>query len=926
MKNVDPKSRSVQQLAEVLASLSASSSAQIARQRGIAQIAEGFDCEIAVLISQGAAVASVGYPSDRPITAEILEVAAKGGGEIDVAGVGLCSAVAVPVPITLDCRVLLARSGTEGFTREEVSLLGSLGRILATVLDTMQLRDTVRRNEQQLADAQRVARLGSFEWDLVALRGSWSDGLYRILGIDQDRPRPDLGVFLGFIHPEDRRGVQHRVQLALAGDRVDDMEYRIVRPDGDIVWVRARSEVVRDAQGQPVLFRGTLLDVDKARAVDETLRATTARLELLGAMATAANEASELVAVLDFAVNKLCEHTGWTAGRAFMPGEFASRGPLVAEVCATKAPAWSPNSFAFPVLIGTEVTCVLELTADQSVTPDDALYETIDHVATQLSRVAERERSNRELAAARDAAMESSRMKSEFLATMSHEIRTPMNAVIGLTGLLLNTDLDDRQMQYAEGVESAGEALLAIINDILDFSKIEAGKLELDECDFDLVQVIEEAVSLVALTAHRKGLDLVCHPALELPTDVRGDPAHLRQVLLNLTANAAKFTSEGEVVVRASLDAELDSSVVVRFDVYDTGIGIAEDVRSRLFEPFSQADASTTRKYGGTGLGLAICRRLVDAMGGEIGVDSELGKGSDFWFTVPLRRQSRRQGALPVPSHAHVRVLVADGNAAVRSALCDRLTSWGAICNQAPDGPTALEILHAAAARHEAFDFLLADEGFVNREGAPVVSAVDADSALRGLRVITLTRDTMGNRVITPISDCVATALTKPVRVSQLREVMTSPALTRPARPRNSRPLANRTESRGHVLVVEDNATNQLVAVGILRFLGYRADVAANGFEALEAMERTVYDAVLMDCQMPEMDGYTTTGLIRNNETASGRHTPVIAMTAGATEVDRGRCLAAGMDDYLAKPVKTEHIDAALRRWAVPPQIVAAAR
>jgi CheY-like chemotaxis protein len=462
--------------------------------------------------------------------------------------------------------------------------------------------------------------------------------------------------------------------------------------------------------------------------------------------------------------------------------------------------------------------------------------------------------------------------------------------------------------------------LLAIINDILDFSKIEAGKLELDECDFDLVQVMEEAVSLVTLTAHRKGLELVCAPDLDLPTDLRGDPAHLRQILLNLTANAAKFTSQGEVVVRASLETELDSSVIVRFDVIDTGIGIAEGVRSKLFLPFSQADPSTTRKYGGTGLGLAICRRLVDAMGGEIGVESALGHGSDFWFTVPLRRQARRNAA-PLTLLQGVHVLVADPNQTARDTMSARLNSWGVRAETAADGEAALELLRAALANEDAFDLILADETLHNAEGAPLPDAIDVDRSLAGLRVVSLTRDALGTRNAT--SDRVAASLNKPVRLAQLREVLVAPAHPRLTPPPKPTPLANRAESRGHVLVVEDNATNQLVAVGILRFLGYRSDVAANGYEALEAMERTVYDAVLMDCQMPEMDGYTTTEIIRKNERSS-RHTPVIAMTAGATEVDRERCLAAGMDDYLAKPVKTEHIDAVLRKWALPREVAAA--
>ncbi len=791
----------MQQLAEVLGSLGASSTEQAARQAGVEQIAEGFESEVGVLVHNGVAVASIGLRADSPVPSEIMEIAAGDGGIVDIAGAGRCSTVVVQVPVDGDCHLVLARSGDEGFGPEEVSLLRSLGRILATSLDMLRLRDAVRRNEQQLADAQRIARAGSFEWDLVNLTTSWSDGLYRILGFGDERPQPEIGVFLSFIHPEDLPAVQQRVQLALAGSEVDEIEYRVVRKHGDIVWVRARSEVLRDNAGQPVIFRGTVLDVNEAKAFEA------------------------------------------------------------------------------------------------------------------------------QLAAARDEAMESSRMKSEFLATMSHEIRTPMNGIIGLTGLLLSTDLDERQLQYAEGVESAGESLLAIINDILDFSKIEAGKLELDECDFDLVQVLEEAMELVALSAHRKGLELICLPALDLPSDVRGDPAHLRQVLLNLTANAAKFTGQGEIVVRASLEAELESSVVVRFDVVDTGIGIAEESRTRLFEPFSQADPSTTRKYGGTGLGLAICRRLVDAMGGELGVESTPGEGSNFWFAIPLRRAatgSRHNGGVLSVAHPEMKVLVADLNETLRTALCGRLTAWGVECEMAEDGAAVMDVLRNAAARRQPFDLLLADELLLTQDGMPLVDAIDVDIALDRLRVIPMTRAAAGPR-LTPSHSRIVTTFTKPVRLARLRELLASPGLPRTTPPRHATPLANRADSRGHVLVVEDKPTNQLVAVGILRFLGYRADVAANGYEALEAMTRTLYDAVLMDCQMPEMDGYTATDLIRKDEGAA-RHTPIIAMTAGASELDRERCLAAGMDDYLAKPVKTEHLDAALRKWATTTQSAAIAR
>jgi len=378
-----------------------------------------------------------------------------------------------------------------------------------------------------------------------------------------------------------------------------------------------------------------------------------------------------------------------------------------------------------------------------------------------------------------------------------------MNGVIGLTDLLLGTQLDVGQRQYAEGVQAAGEALLSIINDLLDFSKIEAGKLDLETVGFDVVRVVEEVAGLMGQSAQHKGLQLVTSCAPDLPTAVLGDPARLRQVLLNLSSNAVKFTEAGEIALRARLDRSASSEGSstpataghIRFEVVDSGIGIAEGDVLRMFEPFSQADASTTRRFGGTGLGLAISRRLVRAMGGELGVDSELGRGSTFWFRVPL-----------------------------------------------PPSPTL-----AALTR------------------LPVLQAVIADG---------LSDDAPG--------------------------AVSAPEVT--------------ADARRRVLVVDDSPINQMVACGILKRLGYGADIAADGLEALEALQHTEYAAILMDCQMPRMDGYSATGEIRSREDGT-RRIPVIAMTAGAIDGDRERCLAAGMDDYISKPVKPKDVEGALGRW-----------
>jgi two-component system sensor histidine kinase/response regulator len=758
---------------------------------------------------------------------------------------------------------------------------------------------------------------------------SWNKGAERMYDYSAEEV---MGKHISVISPPGSKdSIPQLLGRIGGGERIEHFETVRVAKGGRRIDVSLTVSPIKDAAGRTVGAASIARDITKRkqaeRQIEQQLAAIKASMDGIAVL----NPRREFVFLNDsYARINACDNTDDLIGERLEDRYSEQELRRLREAvlpAVEKTGRWRGEALAKK--------------CDGTTYPQEVALARLEDggLACVIRDITKRKQSESELAAARDSALAAARMKAEFLANTSHEIRTPMNGVIGMTGLLLDTELDPLQREFAESIKSSAHALLKIINDILDFSQIEAGELRFERLEFDPRATVESAIDVVAERAQSKEIELISFVDSGVPAHLCGDPLRLRQVLVNLVGNAVKFTERGEVFIGVSAESETPSHVTARFVVRDTGIGISRAGRQQLFRPFRQADGSTTRRYGGTGLGLVISKHIVELMGGEIGVESAEGQGSTFWFTARLEKKKGGAGVTAAPTEGAalggVRVLVVADNQTLRETLRRQMRSWGVRDGGAAGGAEALATLRQRAAAGEPYDLAVLDVELSGTDGMSLADEIKSDPAIASTRLVLLIPLGRQRAVARSRDYGVAAWLTKPVKQSQFLNSLLAAAaaddtaepsrpdksVRRPSQGPHTRPRQDGAEGENvtaRVLVVEDNPVNRQVALYQLQRYGYRVLAVTNGREALEALTADDYDLVLMDCQMPEMDGYEATAEIRRRE-GRRRHTAIVGVTAHAFEADRERCLAAGMDDYLSKPVEPAHLRSVLAHWLDAP-------
>jgi PAS domain S-box-containing protein len=869
-------------------------------------------------------------------------------------------------------------------TPEDAALASQFAAQAAIAIENARLFEALHVSEERYALAVRGSNDGIYDHDLVSNTLYWSPRMKEMLGYADGELEIDLDTFISFLHPDDVEQAKLVLQSDWRTDRIPhELEQRMRTKSGEYRWFVTRGQGVWDDSGQLVRIAGSVTDITERKRMEEHLQRAkeelqkqNSRLEALYWVGQMINSTLRPDVVLDRLTDEAMRVTRATRGQVlvvheeqgcyerrslygFSPEEaerartiplpldqgvngraYVTHQPIRVDDVQAE-PGYFPliastrTELAVPIIRDGQVLGNLDLQSPEAGAFRDADMEYLSaltgHVAIALTNarlyqqaqqeIAERLRVEEKLRQAKEAAEVATRAKSDFLANMSHEIRTPLNAVIGLAEILSDTELTGEQREYAEVIRTSGDTLLTIINDILDFSKIESGRFELEHRPFNLRDCLEEALDLVAPKAAEKGLEMACIVDEQTPETLVGDDTRLRQVLMNLLSNAVKFTESGEVVVAVTCSVTAEKQRRVHFAVKDTGIGIPPQHMGRLFQSFSQLDASTTRKYGGTGLGLAISKRLSELMGGTMWAESDglPGHGSIFHFTILAEVAADQEHAYlhgPQPGLAGKRILIVDDNATNQYIIGHQIRAWGMVPREAATGREALARIRDG----EPFDAAILDMRMPEMDGLALAAEIRSYRDARTLPLVMLTSLGQAREISRNGGSEFAAYLTKPVKSSQLysalARILAGQALlarepASPGRPRIDPTLGERHPLR--ILLAEDNAANQMVALSQLKKMGYSADVAANGSEVLQALERQPYDLVLMDVQMPEMDGLEAARRIRERW-SGGRGPRIIAMTASTMPEDRERCLEAGMDDYISKPVRIEELTAALGR------------